>query len=261
MLAVKLDAFEGPLDLLLSLIDRNKVSIYDIPIAVITDQYLAEVAKMPKMDLDLSSSFLVMAATLLDIKAKMLLPAEKDEDGVEIDPREELVKRLAEYKLYRSLAEDLKADYQEAEKTVYRAPSLPEEVRRYIPPMDTEDLLSDVTLTSLLKVFHDVCRRQIDRMDPIRSQFGRIEKDPVRLSDRLIRVFDYAEKKKVFSFRELLEKGVTKQEVIVMFLACLEMIHIGRLTVEQDHAFAEIWLRWNENCETTITVEEMEEYD
>lgn len=261
MLSVKLDVFEGPLDLLLSLIDRNKVSIYDIPIAEITDQYLEAVSGMQQADLDLSSSFLLMAAELLDIKARMLLPAEKDEDGVEIDPRSELVKRLAEYKLCRSLARDLNRDYEEAGKTLYRGPSLPEEVRRYVPPTDTEGLLEGVTLTGLLRVFRDVYRRQIDRIDPVRSGFGRIEQNPVRLSDCLVRVFDYGSRKKRFSFRALLEKSESRQETVVTFLACLELVHIGRLSVQQDHPFSEIEFTWNEDCDTTITVEEMEQYD
>ncbi len=105
-LSVKLDTFEGPLDLLLHLIDKNKVSIYDIPIVQITDQYMAYVKQMEKTDLDLVSDFLVMAATLFSIKAKMLLPTQKDEEGEEIDPREELVARLIEYKLYKSMAQE-----------------------------------------------------------------------------------------------------------------------------------------------------------
>ena len=100
-LEVKLQVFEGPLDLLLHLIEKNKVDIYDIPIVEITEQYLDYVSKMPKDDLDLASEFLVMAATLIDIKSKMLLPKEVDENGEEIDPRAELVEKLIEYKVYK----------------------------------------------------------------------------------------------------------------------------------------------------------------
>ena len=100
----KLDRFEGPLDLLLHLIEKNKVDIYDIPIIEITKQYLDYVRNMETDDLDIMSDFLVMAATLLDIKARMLLPKEKDEEGEEIDPREELVARLLEYKRFIYMA-------------------------------------------------------------------------------------------------------------------------------------------------------------
>lgn len=101
---VKLQVFEGPLDLLLHLIDVNKVNIYDIPIVEITAQYMEYIHEMQRQDLDIVSEFLVMAATLLDIKSKMLLPREVDEDGEEIDPRQELVEKLLEYKMYKYMS-------------------------------------------------------------------------------------------------------------------------------------------------------------
>ena len=107
-ISVKLQVFEGPLDLLLHLIDKNKVNIYDIPIADITEQYMEYVNKMQEEDLNVVSEFLVMAATLLDIKCRMLLPKEVDEEGNEQDPRAELVEKLLEYKLYKAMAEELK---------------------------------------------------------------------------------------------------------------------------------------------------------
>ena len=107
-LSVKLEVFEGPLDLLLHLLDKNKVSIYDIPIVEITDQYLAYIRQMQRQDLDIMSEFMVMAATLLDIKARWLLPKEENEDGEEEDPRAELVEQLLQYKMYKYLAAELK---------------------------------------------------------------------------------------------------------------------------------------------------------
>ena len=105
-LNVHLEAFEGPLDLLLHLIDKNKVNIYDIPIASITDQYIEYVHAMENQDLDVMSEFLIMASTLLDIKSRMLLPREKNEEGEEIDPRAELVEQLLEYKMYRCISQE-----------------------------------------------------------------------------------------------------------------------------------------------------------
>ena len=119
-ISYKLEHFEGPLDLLLHLIEKNKVNIYDIPIAEITNQYLEYVRAMEREDLNLVSDFLVMAATLLDIKAKMLLPKEVDEEGEEIDPRAELVQRLLEYKTYRSLAQELARMEDCAERLLYK---------------------------------------------------------------------------------------------------------------------------------------------
>lgn len=113
---VKLQVFEGPLDLLLHLIDKNKVNIYDIPIAMITEQYMEYVNQMDKEDLNVVSEFLVMAATLLDIKSKMLLPKEVNEEGVEEDPRAELVEKLLEYKLFKYMSYELKDRQIDAER-------------------------------------------------------------------------------------------------------------------------------------------------
>ena len=248
MLSYKLEKFEGPLDLLLHLIEKNKVSIYDIPIFEITNQYMEYVNAMEEENLDIVSEFLVMTATLLDIKSRLLLPAEKDENGDEIDPREELVTRLVEYKTYKSLGEQLKS-------------TIPDEVSKYEPPVNVQDMLSKVTLERLQEIYRMVTRRQVDKIDPVRSKFGNIEKDPVRLSQKLALVYEYAQQKKHFSFRGLLQKQYTKADVVVTFLACLELIKIGRLTVKQDGTFRDIHLDWNEECTTTITREDMEQYD
>ena len=130
---VKLEKFEGPLDLLLHLIEKNKVDIYDIPISLITDQYLDYLKQMEIEDLNVMSEFLVMAATLLDIKAKMLLPAEIGEDGEEEDPRAELVEKLIEYKMYKYMSFELKDRQIDAVRNVYKSATLPKEVLEYLP--------------------------------------------------------------------------------------------------------------------------------
>ena len=140
MLSYKLEKFEGPLDLLLHLIEKNKVSIYDIPIFEITNQYMEYVNAMEEEDLDIVSEFLVMTATLLDIKSRLLLPAEKDENGDEIDPREELVTRLVEYKTYKSLGEQLKSRQLLASRLLYKDPTIPDEVSKYEPPVNVQDM-------------------------------------------------------------------------------------------------------------------------
>lgn len=261
MIDVSLEAYEGPLDLLLSLIEKNKVDIYDIPIATITDQYLATVEAMQEEDLDTLCEFLLLASTLLDIKARMLLPKEEDENGEEIDPRTELVQRLIEHQEFKRRAEELENAYESSGFVYFREESLPEEVRRYEVRVDPTELLSSVSLEKLQEVFLSVIARQEERLDPVRSRFGDIKKDPVRLSDKLVHVFEYGQKKKTFSFRELLMEQKTKADTVVTFLACLELIKIGRLFVEQDRLFDEIHLSWNEDCETEITKEDMMEYD
>ena len=269
MLSLKLEKFEGPLDLLLHLIEKNKVNIYDIPIISITDQYMEYINAMEQEasgslseeGMDVMSDFLVMAATLLDIKSRMLLPAEKNEEGEEIDPREELVARLVEYKTYKSLAGELDDKRRDAALLLYKEPTIPAEVAKYEEPVDVAKLMSKVTLERLRELYRTVSKRQIDKLDPIRSNFGTIEKDKVRLSDKLSYIFSYAGKNKRFSFRKLMNSQTRKMDVIVTFLACLELIKIGRLEVRQEGTFEDIELTWNENCQTLITREEMEQYD
>ena len=177
---VKLQVFEGPLDLLLHLIDKNKVNIYDIPIAMITEQYMEYVNQMDKEDLNVVSEFLVMAATLLDIKSRMLLPKEVNEEGEEEDPRAELVEKLLEYKLFKYMSYELKDRQMDAEKSFYKSPTVPKEVEAYRPPVDLNELIGDTTLAKLNAIFQDVLKRQEEKVDPIRSKFGKIEKEEVR---------------------------------------------------------------------------------
>ena len=160
---VKLPVFEGPLDLLLHLIDKNKIDIYDIPIAEITDQYLEYVSCMEEESLDVVSEFLVMAATLLDIKCKMLLPKEITEDGEEEDPRQELVEQLLQYKMYKYMSYELRDRELDGGRTMYKDPTIPEEVMNYVEPVDLDELLGDLTLATLNRVFQDVIRRHTNK--------------------------------------------------------------------------------------------------
>lgn len=170
---VKLQVFEGPLDLLLHLIDKNKIDIYDIPIVEITNQYMEYIRAMEKEDLNVMSEFLLMAATLLDIKCRMLLPKEINEEGQEEDPRQELVEQLLQYKMYKYMAYELRDRQVEGERAIYREPDIPEEVQEYVEPVNLEELLGDLTLAKLNRIFRDVMRRQDEKIDPIRSGFGK----------------------------------------------------------------------------------------
>ncbi|MBQ2204907.1 MAG: segregation/condensation protein A, partial [Lachnospiraceae bacterium] len=129
----KLEKFEGPLDLLLHLIEKNKINIFDIPISVITEQYLDYIKNMQEANMDLSSDFLVTAATLLEIKSKRLLPLVKNEEGEEVDPRQELVERLLEYKKFKNLGVEL-SDYEDdAPEYMLKPPTIPSDVKSFIP--------------------------------------------------------------------------------------------------------------------------------
>lgn len=239
-LSVKLQAFEGPLDLLLHLIEKNKVDIYDIPIVEITEQYLDYIKAMETEDMNVMSEFLVMAATLLDIKCKMLLPKEVNEEGEEEDPRAELVQKLLEYKMYKYMSYELKDRQVDAEKVLFKMPTIPEEVRKYEEPVNLQELMSDVTLKKLNAIFRSIMRKQEDKIDPIRSRFGKIEKEEVSLEERMSYLEEYALSHRQFSFRGLLEAQSSKMEVIVTFLSVLELMKTGKIHILQEHIFDDI---------------------
>ncbi len=241
-LEFKLQVFEGPLDLLLHLIDKNKIDIYDIPIAEITDQYMDYLSSMEETDLDVMSDFLVMASTLLDIKSQMLLPRQKDENGEETDPRQELVDQLLQYKMYKYMSQELKDRQVDAGRVLYKKPSVPEEVAAYEQPVDMEALIGDLTLEGLNCIFQDVMRKQEDKMDPVRGRFGTIRQEEVTVSDQLEYVTDYARTHATFSFRHLLEKSHSRTQVVVTFLAVLELMKSGTIRAEQAAPFEEIMI-------------------
>lgn len=241
-ISYKLENFEGPLDLLLHLIEKNKVSIYDIPIVTITEQYLDYVSNMEKEDLDLVSEFLVMAATLIDIKSKMLLPPEETEEGEEIDPRAELVRRLLEYKTYKYMARELEEREEGAEKLLYKEPTVPKEVARYEPPVDLDSLLDGLTLAKLQKIFEAVMKRKEDKIDPIRSNFGTIKKEPISLEQKIVSIMGFARKHRNFSFRQMLEKQADRLEVVVTFLAVLELMKLGKIRLVQESIFEDMYI-------------------
>ena len=237
---VKLPIFEGPLDLLLHLIDKNKIDIYDIPIVEITDQYMEYIRQMQEKDLDVMSEFMVMAATLLDIKCKMLLPKEVNEEGEEEDPRAELVQQLLEYQMYKNLSYELRDRMEDAEKILYKDPTIPGEILSYREPADPKELLKDVTLEKLHSIYKSILRRQEDKMDPIRSKFGRIEQEEVNLPEKMDYVEEYARTHKKFSFRQLLEKQCSRTQIVVTFLAILELMKTGKIVIHQEHLFDDI---------------------
>lgn len=237
---VKLEAFEGPLDLLLHLIDKNKIDIYDIPIVEITNQYMEYINEMEKQDLNVMSEFLLMAATLLDIKCRMLLPKEVNEEGEEEDPRAELVEQLLQYKMYKYMSYELRDRQMEGEKILYRDQNLPDEVQNYVEPVDLDQLLDGITLNKLNQIFRDVIRKQNDKIDPVRSQFGKIEKEEVTLPEKLEYVEEYAKTHKTFSFRKLLSKQSSKTQIVVTFLAILELMKVGKISIEQEQLFDDI---------------------
>jgi len=241
-ITVKLQAFQGPLDLLLHLIEKNKVDIYDIPIVEITRQYLDYIRQMQKEDMDVMSEFLVMAATLLDIKCRMLLPKEVNEQGEEEDPRAELVEKLLEYKMCKYMSYELKDRQFSASHNLFKKPTLPQEVAEYEAPMDYGQLLGDLTLSRLHGIFREVMRKQEDRIDPIRSRYGKIEKDEINIEEKSAYIEKYIREHREINFRDLLEQQHSKTEIIVTFLVILELIKTGQVRIAQKNLFGDIFI-------------------
>lgn len=244
---VKLEAFEGPLDLLLHLIDKNKINIYDIPIVVITEQYLEYIKQMDTKNLEIMSEFLVMAATLVNIKSKMLLPVDESEEEEAVDPRQELVNRLLEYKMYKYISEELKDKQMDASRAMFKPPTIPQEIADYKEDINVEELLSDLTLAKLHEIFKSIVKKQADKIDPIRSKFGRIEQEEINLATKFAQIQEYGLEHKKFSFRSLLEAQHGRMEIIVTFLGILELIKIGRILIEQECLFDDIIITYLAN--------------
>lgn len=237
---VKLQVFEGPLDLLLHLIEKNKIDIYDIPIVEITNQYMDYIKEMQKKDLNVMSEFLLMAATLLDIKCRMLLPKEVNEEGEEEDPRQELVEQLLQYKMYKYMSYELRDRQVDGERVMFRESAIPDEVKSYQEPVNLDELLDGLSLAGLNRIFKEVMRRQTEKIDPVRSTFGKIEKEEVTLDDKMEFLNEYILSHPKFSFRDLLRNQKSKMQIVVTFLAVLEMMKEGMIEIEQKHTFDDI---------------------
>lgn len=236
----RLENFEGPLDLLLHLIEKNKIDIYDIPIIEITRQYLEFLEHAETKDLDIMSNFLVMASTLLEIKSRMLLPLVKDENGEEIDPRSELVARLLEHKKYKDLGYTLSDYEEEAPDYMLKRPTIPKEVKDYIPEINYDELLQGVDVGRLNQIFIEILNRKENSIDEIRSKFGTIQKEKLPLKDYIMFVMEDVRVNKKISFRKMLDDKRTKSEVIVTFLAVLELMKMGKIKISQDGQFGDI---------------------
>lgn len=229
---VKLEKFEGPLDLLLHLIKKNEINIYDIPIALITQQYLEYLSLMKALNLTVAGEFLVMAATLVQIKARLLLPADEgegdEEDGP--DPREELIRRLLEYKQFKDVAGQLDTREREWRDVYGRVEVLP------TPAKAAEALLEEVTLFDLVDALQSVLVRTPHR------QLMEIEADHLTVKDRMNAVLEILEGKESVTFVALFEGQGNRLFIIVTFLALLELTRLKLVRVFQAETFGPILL-------------------
>lgn len=233
---LKLEKFEGPFDLLFYLIEKNQIDIYDIPILEITDQYMDYLNAMQELDLEIASEFLVMAATLLHIKSRMLLPSREPVAEDEVDPREELILKLVEYKKYKEFAQALKEREQKWERVHYKLPEP-------LPQIDVEYEL-DVSPVVLRSVFIDVMKRYKEKMNDVSTKMKRIlNQEKVSLKSKVREILDFLGRGIRICFNKLYNtKEKSRLEVATGFLAMLQVVKVGRAEVEQPTAFGEIFL-------------------
>lgn len=228
---IKIDAFEGPLDLLLHLIKESKVDIWDIKIVDITDQYLNYIKSMEKLNLNIASEYLVMASELMEIKSKMLLPRYQEENNEEEeDPREQLIQKLIEYQKYKDMTKNFK-ELEEVRHEFYT--KAPESLRAYV----NEDTIisSDVTLDDLMNAFQKFLKRkQLEK--PLSTT---VTKREITVEERRNSIRNILRIKKKVDFFELFEQ-ITKEYIVVTFLAVLEMAKKQELMIYQENNFEQI---------------------
>ena len=235
MYQIQLDNFEGPIDLLLYFIRRDELDIYDIPISKITKEFVETVEKWEKMHLHVAGDFIVMASTLMRIKAKLLLPRpELDDDGEVIDPRTELVQQLVEYKRYKNAAEILNnlSNDQSLRFTRQLEPLM------VVDESDVEEnLILDVTLFDLARFF----KTAMDSM-PVVSQFE-LNREPVKLEGQKKFIFKHFDGEGKLKFSTILSKLETRMEIVVTFLAILDLVREGSCIVIQENVFGDLELK------------------
>lgn len=234
---VRLELFEGPLDLLLYLVKKEHLNIYDIPIARITEQYLAYLELMKLLDLNIAGDFLVMAATLLQIKSKMLLPAEVEAAPLEEqDPRAELVKRLLEYEKYKQIAETLRQK-EIAQQQVFKRPKMEEAL-----PLDKSEIHFEASIFDLINAF----TKALDQVP--KDLFYEVIKDEFTIEEKTRQILHLLLVAPMLTISELFNSAKNKIEVIVTFLAVLELIRIKEVVIYQKDMFGEIEIcRNNQN--------------
>jgi len=234
---IKLEIFEGPLDLLLYLVKKDHLNIYDIPIAKVTEQYLQYINLMQLLDLNIAGEFLVMAATLMQIKSKMLLPAEESQTEEEQeDPREELVKRLLEYEKFKEIAESLRRKETD-QKEIFKRPKV--EIEKEIT--DNKEVYFEASIFDLINAFSAALK------DVPKEVFYEVIKDEFTIGEKTHEILHLLLVTDSMRISELFNKAKNKLEIIVTFLAILELVRMKEIVARQTELFQEIEISRNKN--------------
>ncbi|MCF8240277.1 MAG: segregation/condensation protein A [Melioribacteraceae bacterium] len=228
MYRIKLPHFEGALDLLLFFIKRDELDIYDIPISKITKDFMDYLRLMEKLDLEVAGDFILMAATLMQIKVRMLLPREVDEKGEEIDPRADLVKALIEYKQYKEMSEELSIFESDQRKQTFRGNYNFDERES---PEELNTLLKNITLYDLIKAF----KRAIEQRP--KEATHQIRRLNVSIDEQINYILGKVENGKEMSFIPLIGGMKEKIRIIVTFIAMLELVKMGKIGLKESPDF------------------------
>ncbi|MFN5432101.1 MAG: segregation and condensation protein A [Cyclobacteriaceae bacterium] len=245
---IHLPLFEGPFDLLLFFIERDELEINDIPISKITNDFLEYLRQLETMNIEVASEFILVAATLMRIKSKMLLPRPQlDEQGNEIDPREELVKHLMEYKKYKSVVEQFHK-MEETELMKEKRGNLMKELKQLAEITNVEAVLQDVDLFKLLMVFEMVLKRQEEEKN---KPVHQVIQYPFTIEGQKEYILNEITSKPRVPFIELFEKAPTRIALIFNFLAILEMLANGMISIQQGEGFNNFWVMKKDEIEET----------
>lgn len=244
---VRLPLFEGPFDLLLFFIERDELDIYDIPIAKITKDFLDYLHHLDTLNVEVASEFILVAATLMRIKSKMLLPRPQiDEQGNEIDPREELVKHLLEYKKYKSVIDSFHK-MEETELMKEKRGNLMRELKSLAESSNVEAELQDVDLFKLMTVFEKVLKRfEAEKNKPVHQ----VIQYPYTMEDQKKYLLNEVATKERVSFTEIVETYKTRIALIFNFLSILELLAVGQLGIQVGEGYNNFWITKSDTVET-----------
>jgi segregation and condensation protein A len=250
---IKLPLFEGPFDLLLFFIERDELDIYDIPIHKITTDFLHYIQHLEQLNIEVASEFILVAATLMRIKSKMLLPRPQiDEQGNEIDPREELVRHLLEYKKYKSVVDSFHK-MEETELMKEKRGNLIKELKSLAESTNVEAELQDVTVFKLMNVFEKVIKRfEAEKNKPVHQ----VIQYPYTVEGQKKYVLDELSKAERVSFTQILESFPTRLGLLFNFLAILEMLALQLLTIQVGEGYNNFWISKSETTATASTQNE-----
>lgn len=243
---IKLPLFEGPFDLLLFFIERDELDIYDIPIAKITEDFVSYLGELEKLNIEVASEFILVAATLMRIKAKLLLPRPQlDEEGNEIDPRDELVKHLLEYKKYKSVIAEL-ANLEASRLEMEKRGNVFQELKKLSQGTDVESELQDLDLYKLLRVFEKVVKRfEEEQNKPTHT----VVPYPYTIENQRKYLLTKLTKEGKVSFTDLLAEEPSKIVIIFNFLAILELLQAQMIDIKLGEGFNNFWLQRKEATE------------